>query len=493
MNKFLWKTKINTIIIFFIITIGVTTTILLIKDKSILIGRANPSNMPDKVRITNVSDSSFTVSYITSTMTFGTLSYGINNDQEKISLDDRDQLSGIIKQYKAHHITVRNLDQNTKYLFSIISAGEKYTISDNAPYTITTGATIFNKPTNQEPLSGKINTNLNKSSNDTIIYLSGQDTQVLSTTTDKNGQYIIPLNAIRTLALNNYKSFDKNQVFKILAIDSETQSTILLLASQAKQVPLVILSQSYDFTINQAPIASISGTFGFPIFTATQSANKNPQIITPKKEESFKDNRPIFKGTSNPNANIEIIINSTITIKERIKANSMGSWTYRPTQIISPGKHTVSITTPDQFGILKTITHSFTVYASGSQVSQTATPSATPIISITKNPTPTINIVVIPSIKIVPISTIAPLPTVTATISASIPNSSISSTSSIIAISGIATPAPTLILPTPKIIKKTNPLIPSVGSSTMITTSVTGFVIIAIGIFLFLITKGSAL
>lgn len=86
MNKFLWKTKINTIIIFFIITIGVTTTILLIKDKSILIGRANPSNMPDKVRITNVSDSSFTVSYITSTMTFGTLSYGINNDQEKYHL-----------------------------------------------------------------------------------------------------------------------------------------------------------------------------------------------------------------------------------------------------------------------------------------------------------------------------------------------------------------------------------------------------------------------
>src|SRR5581483_8558856 len=71
------------------------------------------------------------------------------------------------------------------------------------------------------------------------------------------------------------------------------------------------------------------------------------------------------------------------------KANAQGVWTFRPSTQLSPGNHTITITTKDASGVIRTITQQFVVFASGTQVSVSAPPSASITPSITPSPPPT--------------------------------------------------------------------------------------------------------
>src|SRR6185369_13982375 len=87
--------------------------------------RATPETTPKQVKITNVSNDSFTVSFLTDSSVPGYIKY--SNDANRLSLqagDDRDQLSGTIGQFTTHHITVRGLDPSTTYYFSIGTANK---------------------------------------------------------------------------------------------------------------------------------------------------------------------------------------------------------------------------------------------------------------------------------------------------------------------------------------------------------------------------------
>ena len=134
----------------------------------------------------------------------------------------------------------------------------------------------------------------------------------------------------------------------------------------------------------------MSAQSGFP-FTKKESENLKPQILTPKKEQVFNDQKPQFQGTSLPNETVEIIIHSDENIQTQVIADGNGNWTYSPPANLSPGVHTITIKTRDSSGILTTIMQSFTVFAADSQVSESATPSATPtqMIMPTLTPTPT--------------------------------------------------------------------------------------------------------
>ena len=113
------------------------------------------------------------------------------------------------------------------------------------------------------------------------------------------------------------------------------------------------------------------------------------------------DSRPLIRGTALPNQKVKIKIESEVIIDEVI-ADSNGLWSYRPPNSIPPGQHKITIETIDSFGVSKILTQNFTVFASGSQVAEAATPSATP----TSTPIPTTP----PKTTIIPTST--PTPTV---------------------------------------------------------------------------------
>lgn len=89
--------------------------------------RASESDYPNNLRLTNITDDSVTINYSTSGKVNGSVIFGKSKDNlDSFSLDDRDQLDQSPKEYRSHFITLRGLEPNTKYFFSIISGKNTY-------------------------------------------------------------------------------------------------------------------------------------------------------------------------------------------------------------------------------------------------------------------------------------------------------------------------------------------------------------------------------
>lgn len=406
-----WQKKIPTLVGILFIIIGISITSYLVKTGTSLIGIATPSNNPKNIRITNVSTISFSVSYTTSDAVIGVVSFGTSKNLSQTALDDRDQKSGTPGLYKTHHITIKNLKPNTKYFFSITSGPDTF-LNNDSPFEIETADITPNNPPSQKPMSGTI-VLPEEDKSEALIYVTTPGSQTLSTITKNNGSYILPLNSMLTANLSSYVKLDEDSLIKMLVENDTLKSTISLFPTQIDPVPLIILSQNYDFTQGATSLspsqnsATESAETGFPSFSASIKSTKEPEIISPEEDEKFTDQKPLFRGTALPSSDVTISINSESLIETVVQANSSGNWTFRPDSSLSPGEHTISITSRDQFSVLKTITKKFTVYAAGTQIEgaspsgtptpiptqgalPTATPTSAPIIQPSEAPTPTL-------------------------------------------------------------------------------------------------------
>lgn len=370
-----------------VLILGVAATAALTITGITLFGHAAPTDNPENIRITNLTDTSFTVTYQTQASVIGSLSYGKDQLLGQVALDDRDQPSGTPTQHFLHSITVRTLLPQTKYYFSILSGKTTY-LNNGILFTTTTGTQITTPPTTEEPLSGILAMPDGTKPQEALVYVTTDGGQTLSTLVKSTGLYVIPLNTIRTADLSSQLIFTKDTKLQLLAIGNDgSQSKAVLLAGQRNPVPIMILSNNYDFTLNTTPLASTSALpVGFPQFALDTTVAATPEITTPKSGESFTDNQPLLQGQALPDATVNITIHSDI-ITAQVTADKYGNWTYRPASPLSPGQHTITITTKDKYGILQTITKPFTIFWSGTEVAVAATPSATPTFVPTAIPT----------------------------------------------------------------------------------------------------------
>ena len=421
--------RIPTILGLLLLTIAVLATSYLVNTGVILFGGAAPTDNPEDVRITNVSDTTFTITYKTEAQVIGTITLQ-DNGKSDVILDERDQTGGVPKMYKLHSISVKNAKPNTPYTFSITSGATVYQ-NNNTPYTVQTAENPIASPSATAPLTGKVVSSDGTAPQEALIFTTTQGGQTLSTLTQPNGVYILPLNAMRTNDFTNPLLLTPTTLMQVLAEDDSSVSQIQVPLSGANPVPLVTLGSNYNFVASTNPIASTAASLGFPTFPQT-NLSASPVIITPKKDQGFTDTQPQFQGTALPNENVQIEIHSTDVITTTVTTDASGHWTYRPTTPLSPGNHTLTITAKNAAGILQTIQESFTVYASGSQVNQSATPSGqlSPTVSPTTAPTnapqtlsPTTTVSLTPVIS--PTKVVTPKPTLPATGSDTLVTSSI--------------------------------------------------------------------
>lgn len=418
MRRTIWEKRIPTLLGVLLIAISVGVTSFLANRALPLVSRASYLETPQHVRISNISDTSFTVSYTTQESVPGIVSYGKDINLGQTTYDDKQQL-GEIKSYKTHYITIRNLSPSTKYYFSIIS-GKNTFLNDTVPFEVSTAPTIASSPSQEQPISGKVILPNGETPTEGVTYVTIPGTQTISTMVKSDGSYIIPLNSIRSENLSSAAKVSKDSVLHMLFVEGELESTVTVSKKLANPVGIVTLSHTYDFTTSvpdtlENTSASAKTTGGFPSFSAKETAGIDPKIITPKKDEGFSDQQPLFRGTATPGQTVTITIHSTENIQTQVKADNSGTWIYRPSTALSPGIHTISIISKGSSGILKTITASFTVYAQGSQVTQAATPSATPTLvtpTIPATPTPTL-VTSTPTPTVIVIPSPTPLPPVT--------------------------------------------------------------------------------
>lgn len=456
-NNF-WNKRIPTLLGIFVLTLGIGLTTFLTNKETFFQIKAGPTQQPQNVRITNITDTSFTVSYTTSDKITGSINYGKDQALGLTALDSRDKQSGNVKTYKVHNIEVNNLSPQSQYYFTILSGQDTY-LNNNQPFQVSTGPTISNTSQSAMKLKGKIILPTGNSPLEGIIYITSENSEVFSTLITESGSYEIPLGLIRTGNLSSYFTFNQNSLIKMLVYGDGLTSNVSLLGSQTESVPTITLSKDYDFASNSTNQSSPSAILEtFPSFESTSSAttNKKPQIITPKKDQGFTDDQPLFKGTGLPKENVQIIIHSDENIQTQVVTDQNGNWSYSPNQSLSPGEHTITIITRDASGILKSITQSFVVYAAGTQL-----PNAI------GSPTPT------PTTSLKPTTTSTPTPT---------PSILTYLTS---------TPSPTqVITPTP-VSTTSAKLLPPAGNPSIITIGILGILISFIGGLLFLLTRGA--
>lgn len=419
MRGHLGEKRMPTLVGIFLIAIGIFATSYLVQNVGSLFTKASLSDVPQSVKVTNITSDFFTVSWITSDQTTGSVSFWKEEKQpaspagrQTTALDDRDKPENIGR-YKTHHVTVKTVTPQTKYFFKIQSGKDSYD-DDGNPYAVTTAEQLddASKPvaTNVE---GSVVNEDGSAGGAALVYVNIEGSSQLSTQTATNGKWGLPL-ILRTSDLKEWfeiLSDDKLDIFV-----TNGQKTSKVQASIGSVIPSITVGQDYNFVVSQ-PATSSSETKSSFVISPTPQVVSAPKLNSPKEGEGFTDTQPRFSGTAHKGSAVKITIQSE-PVATTVKADSNGNWSFRPQTPLSPGEHTISISAPDSSGIIRTITRKFQVFAQGSQVEETASPSATPTVKLSPTPTTAIAVTATPgasptaftSPTSVPIPTKAPKP-----------------------------------------------------------------------------------
>lgn len=410
MRRTIWSKRIPTLLGILLIVIGIGITSYLVKTGVILTSKAGPSETARNIRISNITDNSFTVSFTTEEAVIGSLNFGKDKNLGHTALDERDE-QGILREHKIHYITVKNLDPSSDYYFSITSGSNEF-LQNDEPFSLKTAPTApGSKAFIEKTVKGKIVLPNGDSPNEAIVYLNSDNSQTISELVKDGGSYSISANFLKTEDLSSYFTFSDETIFRLLVVGEGSLKSNAKFNSTESDLPIITLGNDYDFTQSNLETASSSASTSFSSLSPPQTPGKSPQINIPKNNQTFIDQQPKFSGTALPNNTVEITIRSLENIKAQVVTDVYGNWSFRPTAPLSPGSHTISIVTRDASGILRTITQVFTIFESGTQVAQAATPSATPVFT----PTPILSATPIPTvIPTTPASpTLAPIATIT--------------------------------------------------------------------------------
>lgn len=191
-------TKLLPIII---LTLGIIVGLFLINQQTHLFSKASVSPEPQNIKITNLSDNSFTITWVTNQKTPGFVTYGISESLGLTTQDDRD--SGSPTNRFTHHVTLKNLDPETNIFYNITSGGKVFN-QKGKPYTQKTASVLNQTPPLPKTIIGKVLNSDNKPVDESVVYLSASGNQLLSSYTRNNGNWLITLNTARTQDLNSY-------------------------------------------------------------------------------------------------------------------------------------------------------------------------------------------------------------------------------------------------------------------------------------------------
>ncbi len=199
------KSKIPTIIGIALLVIGIASGVLLIQNRQIFKLGATPQISPKDVRITNITDSSFTVSWVTDTETEGFIKWGESNSSQKNLVKDE-----IDSESYVHITTVQSLSPETSYYFVINSKGTNFD-NNGLPWETKTGP-VLAITSSRNLISGTILTSTGAPANQVLVYVSLAGSSPLSVITSQNGGWLIPISSARTSNLNTFLNIDEQDL-----------------------------------------------------------------------------------------------------------------------------------------------------------------------------------------------------------------------------------------------------------------------------------------
>ncbi|OGG02277.1 hypothetical protein A2W14_00935 [Candidatus Gottesmanbacteria bacterium RBG_16_37_8] len=429
--------KIPTIIALFLILAGIGGAFYLEDNFQGITSKATGIPKPSEVHLTNISDNTISVSYLTDTVQIGFVQVTGRNRNSFI-LDDLD-IDGKTKSRITHLFTLKDLEPNSEYKIKITSAQKSCSQKICPEFIQKTGAKLT-KSLELPPVSGQIVDNKNQPIDGAIVYLLIGKAAPISGRSDRLGMYVIPLNNLRSQDLLSRPDLSDEATIQLTVKSAPSQYasviTNLGLIKANPKLPVIEIGKTYNFlaTLESGNLAKpqVLGNRTVMILSPkpTQvTPNSGIDILFPEVDlDTTIDKNPKLRGIGNPGEKIKITVESekeTVTVT----VASDGTWDFRPKIPLSAGTHKITITGKDKNGKTVTITRQFIVLKSGEQVLGEATPSGTltptqpPVsttpggaISITPTgPTATISATISPTITLTPTATLTPTETLTPT------------------------------------------------------------------------------
>ncbi|MDP3994654.1 MAG: Ig-like domain-containing protein [bacterium] len=404
------KKKIPMIVGLLILIVSLALGVSLISYRQVFKIGAGGEASPKDVRISNISDSSFTISWTTDKASLGAIKYGLKESSlESIEKEEVD-----IESF-THLSKITGLKANTAYFFKVVSGGKDYD-NNGVLWQIKTAPPIA-EPKQNIIVSGNILTSTGNPATNAIVYISVGG-NLLSTLTSQNGSWLIPVSYSRTTDLSSYVEIDPSTTLLEITVQSGQNeiTTAQIYPQSANPTPTMILGQVYDFKnnppsqTNDLPGSSLEAPegksqqsgFNIPNDIATPSA----QVVTLEsvdEGEVVNTTSPEFFGEGPANANLTITVESDPVTTDGIQIPQSGQWKWTPPQGLSEGSHKITLSWKDAQGITRSLIRNFVVKASEGPAFE-ATPSAT--LKASPSATPKVS----PTLTASPSATLPPVP-----------------------------------------------------------------------------------
>lgn len=430
------KNTIPTIFGIILLAIGLVIGVVLVQNQQIFKSGASGDAAPKDIRITNVTDESFTVSWVTEKETGGFIKWGENTNLGKTFG------GGGIADVLTHSVTITSLKPLTNYFFTINSGGEDYD-NNGSPWQIQTGPTLSKNPSTTL-LSGSLIDENSTPIKDALIYVSISGAQPLSTQTSSTGAWVIPVSEIRTEKLDNiFVVSDMTPITIFANFGPFGVSTAQSIVKNSKPAPAMTLGKVHDFRniensstgdVSEASVTlpeTQSQTSGFDTSPVSASAGPtlNVTLESISQGEVITTTDPEFFGKGPKGTLVTVTVESEV-VTEKLAIKNDGTWSWSPPANLEPGPHKITISWKDAKGITRTLVRNFIVSAAeGPAFESTPSASLSPSPSLLPSSTPKAS--TLPSLS----------PT---TLASAIPTATVSATPSPIMDSGSLTP--TLVL-----------------------------------------------
>ena len=229
--------KIPTVLGVFLLLMGIISGLLLINNNQLLSTEASTKAVPKDVRISNITDSSFTVSWATDNQTDGRLLWGKGK-----SINKQTQISS--PKGFTHWVTVNDLTPLTTYIFKI----ENNNIHDNngIPWQVTTGTKLDN--ISSFTISGKVVTANGLEVNNALVYTTVSGSSLLSTTTNQKGNFSLDISKARNSSLDSFQGVDDNSMLEIFVTAGPFGiSSVVSNSTSSQPLPVIVLGKNYSY------------------------------------------------------------------------------------------------------------------------------------------------------------------------------------------------------------------------------------------------------
>lgn len=426
-KKSIWQKQLPTILGLGILMIALVIGIVVFTlgdGPGVFAPRATAQTTPKKVKITNITDTSFTISFFTDEATAGFVKYGNEAKQLKSqSSDDRDQLSGSIGNFNMHHITVRGLQPNTKYYY-LIGTGSNATFDNNgSPFEITT-AKRNGAPTAAKTSYGSVLNTSGGPADGAVVYLTINGVGQMSSLVKNSGSWAVPLSNARTIDGSGYANITDSDQITVQVQGTNEADTATLNTTVANSQPVTNITLATGGTIieDDLTVSEMDNeeTLAENTFDSAQTADEQSDDIFDQMDmdeettttdmdasdsammdesetasssslmdetadtkdastsaivdvdgatdQQVQTSQPKIVGKAVANVTINIEVHSDTQITQQITSSSDGSYELDLSQLeenLEPGEHTVTIsyTDPDTG---ETVTKTQTFYVAES-------------------------------------------------------------------------------------------------------------------------------